>query len=139
MIIAIVRIARAGRRIREPENPEELMPLRRLLRNLPYTIDYTSNDRFGVLDQRKLAGQNEVFVSRPTGNPAPTVLYGLLSSLTSTDADRSPQPQRTLVVSGPGSAGVQARWSFLLAAQMRNMKERFLTSGLKGFRRFTRW
>jgi hypothetical protein len=40
-----------------------------LLHNLPFTIDYTLDERFGVLDQRKPTGQNALFVSQPSGNP----------------------------------------------------------------------
>jgi len=103
-----------------------------LLRNLPYTIDYTSDDRFAVIDQRKPPGQNEMMISQPNGNPVPDVLYGLVSVITSTDSNG--RPRRTLVVSGSGSAGVQAAVEFFCSpVRMRELKNRFLASGLKGF------
>jgi hypothetical protein len=103
-----------------------------LLRNLPYTIDYTPDDRFAVFDQRKPPGQNELFLSQPVGDPVPSVLYGLLSVITTTD--RSGVTRRTVVVSGSGSAGVQAAVEFFCSpASMNEMKERFRAAGLKGF------
>ena len=103
-----------------------------LLRNLPYTIDYTSADQFAVFDQGKPPGQNELFVSQPSGDPAPSVAYGLLSVLTATDL--AGKPKRTLVLSGASSACVQAAAEFFCSAiRMREMKNRFLAAGLKGF------
>ena len=101
-----------------------------LLRNLPYTIDYTPNDQFAVLDQRKPAGQNQLFLSQPTGEPVPTVLYGLLTVITSADSQGA--PKRTVVISGSSSAGVQAAVEFFCSpVRMSEFKNRLRASGLK--------
>jgi hypothetical protein len=98
-----------------------------LLRGFPYTIDYSPDDRFAVLDQRKPAGQNERFVAPATDDP-----YGLITVITSTDAVG--QPKRTVVFSGGGSAGVQAAAEFFCSPlHMQAMKERFRAAGLRGF------
>jgi hypothetical protein len=103
-----------------------------LLRNLPFTIDYTPDDRFAVLDQRKPAGQNVVFVSEPTGNPGLSTSYGLLSVITT--AGSSGKPKRTLVISGATSAGVQAAVEFFSSAShLQQLKNRFAAAGLNGF------
>lgn len=96
---------------------------RTLLRNLPFTIDYTSSDRFCVLDQRKPAGRNELFPSQPNGQPVPAITYGLLSVLTSSDS--AGRVKRTVVLSGAASAGVQAAAEFFCSpTHMRELKER---------------
>jgi hypothetical protein len=96
---------------------------RTLLRNLPLTIDYNNSDRFCVLDQRKPAGQNELFVAQPTGQPVPSTLYGLLSVLTWPESGG--RVKRTVVLSGAGSAGVQAAAEFFCsAAHLRDLKQR---------------
>jgi len=103
-----------------------------LLRNLPYTIDYNANDQFVVIDHRQPLGSTPPFVSQPTGNPVPSVLYGLLSVITTADLDG--KSKRTVVVSGSSSAGVQAAVEFFCSpARMQEMKARFLAAGLKGF------
>jgi hypothetical protein len=103
-----------------------------LLRNLPYTIDYTANDQFAVIDHRQLPGGSQPFLSQPTGNPVPSVLYGLLSVITASDLEG--KPKRTVVVSGSSSAGVQAAVEFFCSpARMQEMKARFVAAGLKGF------
>jgi hypothetical protein len=105
---------------------------RALLRNLPFTIDFTKTDQFAVFDQRKPAGQNELFVAQPIGSPIPSVLYGLLTVITTPDS--SGKLKRTVVISGAGSAGVQAAVEFFCSpARMREMKERFRAAGLSGF------
>lgn len=105
---------------------------RMLLRNLPLTIDFTDTDQFAVFDQRKPAGQNELFVAQPVGSPIPSVLYGLLSVMTWPES--SGKPKRTVVISGTGSAGVQAAVEFFCSPdRMRELKDRFHTAGLKGF------
>jgi hypothetical protein len=94
-----------------------------LLRNLPLTIDYTSDDRFAVFDRRKPPGQDALFISQPTGDPVASSLYGLITVITTSDS--SGKPTRTLVVSGSGSAGVQAAVEFFCSAdRMREMKQR---------------
>jgi hypothetical protein len=96
---------------------------RTLLRNLPLTIDYNNSDRFCVLDQRKPAGQNELFLAQPTGQPVASTLYGLLSVLTWPESGG--KVKRTVVLSGAGSAGVQAAAEFFCsAAHMRDLKQR---------------
>jgi hypothetical protein len=103
-----------------------------LLRNLPFTINYTPDDRFAVLDQRKPAGQNAVFVSQPTGDPGQSISYGLLSVITT--AGSSGKPKRTLVISGATSAGVQAAVEFFSSAShLQQLKKRFAAAGLNGF------
>jgi hypothetical protein len=95
---------------------------RTLLRNLPLTIAY-SGDRFAVLDQRKPAGQNEVFGGQPVGQPVPSTLYGLLSVLTWSESGG--KVKRTVIISGAGSAGVQAAVEFFCSPdRMRELKER---------------
>lgn len=94
-----------------------------LLRNLPLTIDYNAADHFAVLDQRKPAGQNELFDAQPVGQPVPSVLYGLLSVLTWPESNG--KTRRTVVISGAGSAGVQAAVEFFCSpGRMRDLKER---------------
>jgi hypothetical protein len=96
---------------------------RTLLRNLPFTIDYNSSDRFCVLDQRKPAGQNELFPSQPVGQPVPSTTYGLLSVLTWPESGG--KVKRTVVLSGAASAGVQAAAEFFCSpTRMRELKER---------------
>jgi len=103
-----------------------------LLRNLPWTLGYTPTDRFAIFDQRKPAGQNELYVSQPSGVPAPSVLYGLLSVITSTNSSGS--PKRTVVISGSGSAGVQAAAEFFCSpVRMRELRTRFRAAGLNSF------
>jgi hypothetical protein len=103
-----------------------------LLRNLPFTIDYTRENQFAVFDRRKPPGQNQLFLSQPRGDPTPTVLYGLISVITSTDL--SGRLRRTLVVSGSASAGVQAAVEFFCSpARLKEMKSRFEAAGLKTF------
>ena len=103
-----------------------------LLRNLPWTIDFTPNDMFAVIDQRKPSGRNEIFVAQPTGSPVPGVQYGLLTVITGTGANG--KLIRTVVISGMGSAGVQSAVEFLCSpAHMREMKERFRAAGISGF------
>jgi len=103
-----------------------------LLRNLPFTIDYNSADQFTVFDQRKPAGQNQLFVSQATGEPVPSVAYGIFSVITS--ADLAGRPRRTLVLSGSSSAGVQAAAEFFCSAvRMRELRQRFQAAGMKGF------
>jgi hypothetical protein len=103
-----------------------------LLRNLPLTIDYTPDDRFAVLDQRKPTGQNVVFVSQPTGDPGLSTSYGLISVITT--AGPSGKPKRTLVISGASSAGVQAAVEFFSSAShLQQLKNRFAAAGLNGF------
>ena len=98
-----------------------------LLRNLAFTIDYTENDHFGVLDRRKPAGRNVLFESQPTGEPVPSVQYGLLSVITTTDS--AGKPRRTVVFSGSGSAGVQAAVEFFCSP----IHMRALRARLSGF------
>ena len=96
---------------------------RTLLRNLPLTIDYDSDGRFALLDQRKPPGQNEIKVDQPIGQPVLSTLYGLVSVLSSSDS--SGRPRRTVIISGVGSAGVQGAAEFFSsAAHMRDLKER---------------
>jgi len=103
-----------------------------LLRTMPFTIDFTGDDRFAVFDRRKPAGENMLFLSQPTGSPVPSVLYGLLTIITTPDP--SGKIKRTLVISGSGSAGVQAAAEFFCSAdRMREMKQRFREAGLNGF------
>lgn len=103
-----------------------------LLRNMPFTIDYNADDQFAVFDRRKPPGQDQLFVSQPVGNPVPSVVYGLLSVITTSDL--SGNPKRTVVVSGSASAGVQAAVEFFCSpAHMRDMKNRFLAAGAKTF------
>jgi hypothetical protein len=98
-----------------------------LLRNLPYTIDYSQDDLFAVIDQRKPAGQREMLVSDATDGP-----YGLITVLT--DSDSAGKPKRTAVFSGGGSAAVQAVAEFFCSpARMSAMRERFRAAGVKGF------
>jgi hypothetical protein len=101
-----------------------------LLRNLPYTIDYTPKDEFAVLDQRKPAGQNQLFLSQPTGEPVSTITYGLLTVITSGDSQGT--PKRTVVISGSSSAGGQAAVEFFCSpVRMREFKDRLRASGWK--------
>jgi hypothetical protein len=103
-----------------------------LLRNLPFTIDYTPDDRFAVLDQRKPAGQNAVFVAQPTGEPGLSTSYGLISVITT--AGSYGKPKRTLVISGASSAGVQAAVEFFSSAShLQHLKNRFAAAGQNGF------
>ncbi len=103
-----------------------------LLRNMPFVIDYGQEDRFAVIDQRRPAGQNERFLSQPTGSPVPSMLYGLVSVLTT--ADSKGKPKRTVVFSGSGSAAVQAAVEFFCSPiYLREMKARFQAAGLKRF------
>ena len=103
-----------------------------LLRNLALTIDYTDTEQFGVIDQRKPAGQNILFVSQPTGDPVASVQYGLFSVITA--ADSSGRARRTVVLSGSGSAGVQAAVEFFCSpARMRELRGRLQAAGLPGF------
>ena len=96
---------------------------RTLLHNLPLTIDYDAENRFCVLDQRKPAGQNALFVAQPTGQPVPSTLYGLLSVLTWPESGG--RTKRTVIISGAGSAGVQGAVEFFCSpAQMRDLKTR---------------
>jgi hypothetical protein len=98
-----------------------------LLRNLPYTIDYSKDELFAVIDQRKPAGQREMLVSDATDGP-----YGLITVLT--DNDSAGKPKRTVVFSGGGSAGVQAAAEFFCSpTRMSAMRERFRGAGVKGF------
>jgi hypothetical protein len=102
-----------------------------LLRNLPFTIDY-EDDHFAVFDQRKPAGQRQMFPSQPIGDPVPSVLYGLLTVITT--ADRSGQTRKTVVVSGSGSAGVQGAVEFFCSpSSLKELKGRFRAAGLSGF------
>lgn len=96
---------------------------RELLRNLPWTIDYNAENQFAVLDQRKPAGQNQLFEVQPNGQPVPSTLYGLLSVLTWPEAGG--KVRRTVVLSGAGSAGVQAAAEFFCSAsRMSDLKQR---------------
>ncbi|HEX3746416.1 MAG TPA: hypothetical protein VHW09_20910 [Bryobacteraceae bacterium] len=96
---------------------------RTLLRNLPLTIDYNATDQFCVLDQRKPAGKNELFVAQPVGQPVPSTLYGLLSVLTWPESGG--KITRTVIFSGAGSAGVQAAAEFFCSpSRMANLKAR---------------
>lgn len=96
---------------------------RALLRNLPLTIDYNAADQFAVIDQRKPAGQNELFAAQPVGQPVPSVLYGLLSVLTWPESGG--KVKRTVVISGAGSAGVQAAVEFFCSpTRMRDLRDR---------------
>ena len=66
------------------------------------------------------------------GQPAPSILYGLLSVITT--ANGSGKPKRTVVVSGSGSAGVQAAAEFFCSpVRLRELKSRFSAAGLAGF------
>jgi hypothetical protein len=103
-----------------------------LLRNLPYSIDYTANDRFAVYDRRKPPGQNEVFRAQPVGDPAPAAIYGLLTVIGSFDL--LGKPKRTVVLSGAGSAGVQGAAEFFTSASsMADLQRRLAAEGVKGF------
>lgn len=103
-----------------------------LLHNLPFTIGYTANDRFALIDQRKPAGQNELLVTQAIGDPVPAVSYGLLSIITTTGP--SGTPKRTLVVSGAVSAGVQAAVEFFCSpVHLTELKKRFQAAGIHGF------
>ena len=105
---------------------------RALLRNLPFTIDFTNTDQFAVFDHRKPDGQNELFVVQPVGMPVPSVLYGLLTVITTPDS--TGKLRRTVVISGAGSAGVQAAVEFFCSAdRMRELKDRFRAAGVSGF------
>lgn len=103
-----------------------------LLRNLPWTIDYAPKDQIAVIDQRKPAGQNQLFVAQPNGLPVSGEQYGLLSVITAPGVSGS--LKRTTVISGIGSAAVQSVVEFLCSAtHMREMKKRFQDAGLPGF------
>jgi hypothetical protein len=96
---------------------------RELLRNLPWTIDYNAADHFSVFDQRKPAGQNALFEAQPNGQPVSSTLYGLLSVLTWPEAGG--RIKRTVILSGAGSAGVQAAAEFFCSpSRMRDLRER---------------
>ncbi|HEY1338866.1 MAG TPA: hypothetical protein VGF59_15225 [Bryobacteraceae bacterium] len=95
---------------------------RALLHNLPLTIDYNGNNQFCVLDQRKPAGSNELFVAQPIGLPVPSTLYGLLSVITWLESGGA---KRTVIISGAGSAGVQGAVEFFCSpAHMRELKDK---------------
>jgi hypothetical protein len=103
-----------------------------LLHNLPFTIDYSANNRFALIDQRKPAGQRELIVTQATGDPVPGVSYGLLSIITTTGPTGT--PKRTLVISGAISAGVQAAVEFFCSpAHLAELKKRFQAAGIHGF------
>jgi hypothetical protein len=103
-----------------------------LLEKLPYTIDYTPDDRFAVIDRSKPAGQNYPFVSQPTGQPVRNIHYGLISVIT--DADTYGRPRRIVVISGSASAGVQGAVEYFCSAvHLRELKNRFAAAGLKTF------
>jgi hypothetical protein len=98
-----------------------------LLRNFPFTIDYTEDNRFAVIDRRKPAGQPDRYVTQATDDP-----YGLITIMTTSDS--AGRPKRTAVFSGGGSAAVQAAAEFFCSpVQMGAMKDRFRSAGLKGF------
>jgi hypothetical protein len=96
---------------------------RELLRSLPLTIDYNSEDHFSVIDQRKPAGQNELFAAQPNGQPVSSTLYGLLSVMSWPETGG--KVKRTVIFSGAGSAGVQAAAEYFCSpTHMRELKER---------------
>ena len=103
-----------------------------LLRNTPLNIVFDSEDRFAIIDQRKPAGQNQVYSAQPGSGPITLTLYGLLTVFS--DVDSAGRPKRMAVISGTGSAGVQAVAEFFSSpARMAEMKQRFRSEGLPGF------
>jgi hypothetical protein len=103
-----------------------------LLAAEPLTMGFTAADQFAIIDQRKPAGQNQLFVAQPTGDPVATVLYGLLT--VTTRADSYGKPKRIVNVTGTGSPGVQAAVEFFCSPdRMRDLKARFMAAGLHGF------
>jgi hypothetical protein len=103
-----------------------------LLRGMPLNIEFNADNRFAVVDQRQPAGQNELYTAQPGSDPVASVLYGLMTVITAPDA--AGNPKRTVVISGTGSAGVQAVAEFFSSpAHMRDLRNRFVTAGLPGF------
>ncbi len=103
-----------------------------LLRNLPFTIDYTSNDQFAVFDRRKQSGKQAVFVCQPFREPVAAIQYGLISVISGTSS--SGKPTRTVVLSGVGSASIQAAVEFFCSPlRLGDMKRLFEAEGGKGF------
>jgi hypothetical protein len=103
-----------------------------LLKSFPYTIDFTADDRFAVIDQRKPAGANQAFVARSTPDAVPAEHYGLITVITSPNATGN--LRRTLVISASSSAGTQAAAEFFgSATHLRELRDRFARSGIIGF------
>ena len=102
-----------------------------LLRNLPWTVDYTTDGLIAILDQRKPAGHNTVFPAQPLGGFSGTQ-YGLLTVINSLGPGG--KPKRLVIISGIGSASVQSAVEFWCSPQhMRELQNRFQASGLKDF------
>ena len=102
-----------------------------LLRNLPWTVDYTPDGLIAILDQRKPAGHNTVFPAQPLGGFSGTQ-YGLLTVINSMGPGG--KPKRLVVISGIGSASVQSAVEFWCSPQhMRELQDRFRAGGLKDF------
>lgn len=94
-----------------------------LLRNMPLTIDYTKQDNFAVIDQRKPADKETLFVSQPSDQPVPITTYGLLTILTTTDS--TGRRRRILIVSGSSSASIQAGVEFFCSpSHLRELRAR---------------
>jgi hypothetical protein len=103
-----------------------------LLRGMPLNIVFNAEDRFALVDTRKPAGQNEIHTVQPGSGTQPSVLYGLLTVISGTDSTN--RPKRQVIISGAGSAGVQAVAEFFSSpARMAEMKERFTAAGIRGF------
>jgi hypothetical protein len=93
-----------------------------LLGTVPLSVGITAAEDFAIIDQRKPAGQREIY--KPSGHdPGPSTQYGLLTVLTGTD--RSGKPRRTIEVTGTGtSSALQGAVEFFCSAdRMRELRQ----------------
>ncbi|HWB83018.1 MAG TPA: hypothetical protein VG675_02680 [Bryobacteraceae bacterium] len=103
-----------------------------LLRTVPLTIGFNAANQFTLIDQRKSPGANDLFVAQPVGSPVSSVLYGLLTVMPASGP--MGMSKRTIIVSGTGSAGVQAALEFFCSPdRMSDLKKLFQKEGIQGF------
>jgi hypothetical protein len=103
-----------------------------LLEKTPLTVGFTPNDDFRIVDRRKPAGQDTMFVTHAGSDSTTGTLYGLLTVKTRTDSGG--KQRRIVSLAGTGSAGVLAAVNFISSPErLRELKARFRAEGQPGF------
>jgi hypothetical protein len=103
-----------------------------LLEDTPLTVGFAPDDSFSIVDRRKPAGQDRVFVARWMGPNATSTVFGLLT--VKSGINPAGKPRRTVSLTGTGSPGVLAAASFFSSPDhLSDLKQHFEAGGLRGF------
>ncbi|MBY0507464.1 MAG: hypothetical protein K2X03_26355 [Bryobacteraceae bacterium] len=103
-----------------------------LLKKMPFSMGFTDTYHMAVVDQRPAGGPVPIYVADQVKPGKLGSVYGLLTVMPS--AAQAGSSHRTVIVSGTGSAGVQAALeSYASPDFMAELKARFVREGSSGF------